>query len=655
MTLALMLFDLHSQDTFTRVYGGVQDEHAMTVTATRDGGYVVAGFTFSYGKGKSDIWVMKVDEMGEEMWREYMGGEDFDWANDLIETRDGNYVVAGYTREAETSKSNAWVFQLNRHGELMWSHIFGGEKSDEAKAVIQTSDGGFAVAGFSFSYAKGQSDIWMLRLNAVGDEIWQETYGGTGTEQAYSIIETKDEGFLLGGFQTYGKTNKADMLLVKVDRKGKGLWRKPIQAVGNDVVESVVETPEGDYLAAGWAYSNANKSLDAKVVKVSPGGKILWEQSYGGKGKDAVYDIIRTPDNAYVMAGQTGSFNNSSDFWILKLKGDGKTIWQKRTNGDKNDWAHAVALAKDGGYVVVGGTKSYATKGSDMCLLKTDSRGNFGPGPVKAEGIEVDDMPPMVVSRPGIDPFKPNLYILSIGVSDFEDKSVDLTFAHTDAQAIAKKFRTQKGQLFNEVQVKELVNEDATLVNIKTAISWLERQATQKDMILIFLSSHGALDNKGNLYILPTDFDARNLFATALNIRDLTEGMNGTPCKKLIFLDACHSGQSGYDLLEFASIKSANLNNVVEEFINKEPGVTVMTSSSGKEFSYENPRWGHGAFTKAILEGLNGEADFNKDEVINLMELNLYVTERVKRLTDGRQHPFTPINLFGDIPLFILN
>ena len=84
-------------------------------------------------------------------------------------------------------------------------------------------------------------------------------------------------------------------------------------------------------------------------------------------------------------------------------------------------------------------------------------------------------------------------------------------------------------------------------------------------------------------------------------------------------------------------------------------GVTVMTSSSGNEFSYENPRWGHGAFSKAILEGLNGSADFNNDRTISLLELNLFVTERVKELTNGRQHPFTPINLFGDVPLFVLD
>ena len=644
---------LIAQDTFTKVYGGKQDEHAMSVIETRDGDYVVVGFTFSFGQGKSDIWVMKVDEYGEVIWREYYGEEGFEWANDLIETRDGNYVVAGYSKDHESGLSDAWVFQLNRHGELMWSEKYGGDQADEAKSITQTTDGGYAVAGFSHSLSNGESDIWLLRLNAVGNTLWEKNYGGTGTEQGYSIIETSDEGFLIGGYQSYRKSFKADMLLVKVDRNGKGVWRKAIKSPGNDVIEAVLETDEGDYLVAGWGFHEANQSLDAKVFRVSPSGKVLWERNFGGEGKDAVYDIVPTDDGGYALAGQTGSYGSRSDFWLLKLDENGTPSWQKRSQGESRDWGHALCHTRDGGYLLVGGTKSFAEGGSDMCLMKTDARGNFGKGPVVTAKIEAQEDMPIEAYTSSPEIFKPDLYVLSVGISEFEDQGVRLTYAHSDAEAIAEQFAGLEGSLFRKVKVKTLVNEEATLLNIRRQISWLEREATQKDMILVFYSSHGALDHKGNLYLLTRDFDPHNLFATALNIRDLTEGMNGTPCKKLIFLDACHSGQSGMNLL--ASIKALNLNEAVGEIVSKEPGLTVMTSSSGNEFSYENPRWGHGAFTKAILEGLRGEADFNKNRVISLLELNLYVTERVKELTRGRQHPFTPINLFGDVPLSVLD
>ena len=647
---------LVAQESFTHTFGGKKDEHGTAVVQTRDGGYAVTGFTYSYGKGKSDIWVMKLDAGGNQMWRKFIGTKENDWAYDLVETRDGNFVIAGHTRNSESGKSNAWVFQLNRHGEQMWSHRYGGEDGDYAKAVKQTLDGGFVVAGFTATDSKGKSDIWLLRLNATGDELWQKRFGGIGIEKAYDVIETRDEGFLIGGYQLYDREkNLADMLLVKTDRHGSGLWRRVIKNAGNDVVEAVLETEGGNYLAAGWGHSDRSKSLDGKLVKVSPGGKVIWEQEYGGENKDALYDLKADRNGGYMLVGQTASFDMTDDVWTVRVSRNGREIAQRHTKGDKRDYGRALTATKDGGFLLVGGTESYSNGGVDICLFKLDPGGNFADGPFNSEGVVVLQDKQEVNTDPGNSIYKPNLYILSVGVSSYEDPSVSLTYAHTDAAAVARKFASLEGKLFNKVEMKQFMNNDASLINIRTGISWLERQATQKDMILIFISAHGALDHKGNLYILPTDFDAHNLFATALNIRDLTEGMNGTPCKKLIFLDACHSGQSGYDLLEFASIKAVNLNKAVEELVNKEPGVTVMTSSSGKEFSYENPKWGHGAFTKAILEGLNGSADFNQDKVINLMELNLYVMERVKKLTDGRQHPYIPINLFGDIPLFILD
>jgi hypothetical protein len=643
---------LRGQETFTFTFGGEADEHAMAVCQTQDGYYVLAGFTFSFGAGKSDIWIMKVDGQGQELWRRYYGGPQHDWVSGLIETRDGNYVVVGYTQAGEDQASDAWVFQLNRYGEEMWSHTYGGDLADEARAVVQTRDGGFAVGGYTHSQGQGQSDVWLLRLDATGDELWQETYGGKGIEKAYTLIETADEGFLLGGFQTYGGANQADMLLVRTNRFGRGIWRKVLRQPGNAVIEALAEDERGEFVAAGWAYDPESQSLDAKVLHLSRSGQVMWEKNFGDTAKDAFYDLLLLPDGDLLLAGQTSREGRAADAWLLRLDPQGRTRWEKWTRGARGDYAHALARCRDGGFLIAGGTHSYSNTGSDFLLIKTDANGNFDPGPLKVDHLagQVAPVPPM---RP-TDPFKPNLYVLAIGISDFDDQEIDLNYAHTDAEAFARAFSAQRGLLFNEVAVQTLTNEQATLINIKKGITWLERSATQNDLILVFFSSHGALDNKGNLYLLPSDFQANNLFATALNIRDLTSGMSATPSKKLIFLDACHSGQSGFDLLALGGIKGANLNEAIRELGEREPGISVMTSSTGKELSYENPRWGHGAFTKAILEGLAGPADFNNNRIIELLELNLFVTNRVKELTQGRQHPFTPINLFGNIPLFAL-
>ncbi len=648
------LLPTYAQRTFSRTFGGERDEKAMTAIETRAGAYVVAGLTFSYGKGKSDIWVLKLDPEGREIWRKYLGSEDFEWANDIIETREGNYVIAGYSQDPETGYNNAWVVQLDRNGRVQWSQFFGGTKGEEAKSIIQTQDGGFAIAGLSQSGGNGKSDMWLLRIDSDGNELWQETYGGSEADRAHDILQTRDGGFLLGGYSKSMGEGKADVILVKVDKDGNGKWKKNYGGEENENIESMVATRDGGVVLAGWSMSGSSGTLDAFVMKVNSAGDRLWSKTFGGDGKDVYYDVDLSPEGDIILGGaSTSNPESRAKVWITRMGMDGSVKWHRFSNGSKSDFGYNVHVTQDGGILVVGSTDSYALGGNDMWVIKTDANGNI-PVPKTEQDWAYNSKQLEKEELTENENYKPNLYILSVGVAEFVDPEVNLTYANSDADSIAERFRNMEGKLFKEVHVRKLLDDKATLLNIKMGISWLERQATQNDVIMVFISSHGALDNKGNLYILPTDFNPYHLFATALNIHDLTEGMNGTPCKKLIFLDACHSGQSAFDLMDLAYVKSTDLNDAIKDIIDAEAGVTVMTSSSGKEYSYEQPDWGHGAFTKAILEGLDGEADYNKNEVINLMELNLYVTERVKQLTSGRQHPFTPINLFGDIPIYAL-
>jgi len=649
------LSQLLAQSTFSRTFGGERDDKALTAVQTRAGAYVVAGLTFSYGKGKSDIWALKLDPEGREIWRKYLGGDDFDWANDVIETSTGNYVFAGYSQDPETGSNNAWIIQLDRNGRVLWSKTYGGQRGDEAKSIIETQDGGFAVAGLTHSYSKGKSDMWLLRLDKEGNEIWQKNYGGNEADRAHTLLQAEDGGFVLGGYsKSYGE-GKADIVLIKVDKDGNGIWNQNYGGEENENIESMAATRDGGYVISGWTQSAASKTLDAIVMKVDGTGHRVWTRTFGKQGKDAYYSVDVTPAGDIILAGATTSNPDSrAKVWLTKLDQSGKVQWHRLSAGSKSDFAYDVRVTQDGGVFAVGSTDSYAIGGNDIWVIKTRADGNIQVPQTEQDWVHNSQKANRAKEVEMDDTYKPNLYMLSVGITKFEDENVNLMYANSDADSVSARFKLMEGKIFREVHVKKLLDEEATLLNIKLGISWLEKQATQKDIILVFISSHGALDNKGNLYILPTDFNPYHLFATALNIHDLTEGMNGTPCKKLILLDACHSGQSGFDLMDLAYAKSTDFNDIIKEIVAAEAGVSVMTSSSGKEFSYEKPEWGHGAFTKAILEGLDGEADYNKNDVINLMELNLFVTERVKEMTEGKQHPYTPINLFGNIPIYVL-
>ena len=657
LTLGAAALGALAQPTFQRVYGRQQQTHLNQALVASDGDYVLAGITYRPGRPHSDLWVMKTDPAGEPIWQKSFDTPGPEHVFDLIETRDGNYTLLLSTQHPQTQRTQALVMQIDRYGQTMWARRFGGEKpgGDQLRALVQAADGGFALAGFTGSRGKGQQDIWLLRLDAVGQQVWERTYGTRQSEMAHALIQTRNGGFVLGGSMQSQTSNGRDFCLLRTDRHGRGLWRKVVPHSGSQAIEQLVEMPQGGYLAAGWGRAEPSGSVDGKLWRFSASGAVTWGRDYGGQGADAFYDLVAT-ERGYTVLGRSASFDQTPDLWLMHCDWKGNRRWEEHTQGDQHDWAHSLALTQDGGYLIGGATRSFTQQPTtNGLLIKTNARGRFGPA---ASGNTMDNQliakPEGPASAQDDNWYKPNLYVLSIGVSDYAHEPINLTFAHTDAQAVAQRFGQLRGSLFREVHQRTLTNETATLANIKQGIAWLESEATQLDMILVFISAHGALDHKGNLYLLPHDVRSDQLFATGLDIRALTQGMNGVPCKKLILLDACHSGQSGHDLLAQASAKAANVNDAVEDFLNKEPGLTVMTSSSGNEFSYENPRWQHGAFTKALLEGLDGNADYNSDRVINLLELNLYVTQRVKDLTAGRQHPYTPINLFGDIPLFVI-
>jgi Caspase domain len=239
----------------------------------------------------------------------------------------------------------------------------------------------------------------------------------------------------------------------------------------------------------------------------------------------------------------------------------------------------------------------------------------------------------------GIEKYKPNLYLLSVGVSGHSQPAYSLSFADRDASSISQMYEAQKGTLFKNVFARTLVNDQATRANILEAFYWLEQNATQKDVVIIFMASHG-LNEKDKFYILPHDGDPERIRITGVDWLNFSDVLGNLPSKVLVFIDACHSGKLGTNLL--AKRGETDLMEAIRALATEENGVVIMAASTGKESSFESEEWQHGAFTLALLEGMrDGKADLNEDGIINIREIDYYVAERVKVLTKGKQHPTT--------------
>ncbi|GAK56105.1 WD-40 repeat protein [Candidatus Vecturithrix granuli] len=239
----------------------------------------------------------------------------------------------------------------------------------------------------------------------------------------------------------------------------------------------------------------------------------------------------------------------------------------------------------------------------------------------------------------GQEELKPDLYLISIGISKYLLKNLELVYADDDARAISRVFQAQTGKLYKTVQMKELYDREATQKNILQAIEWVNQSATPNDVVIIFVAAHG-INDQGRYYILPADGLVEDLAQTAVSWPDFADILGNLPARVLLFLDTCHSGQIGLDVS--AQTSQRDNTEAIRELASDDYGVVILAASTGREFSLEDPGWEHGAFTKAVLEALEqGKADYSNDSLIHLRELDLYVAERVEALTNGEQHPTT--------------
>ena len=231
---------------------------------------------------------------------------------------------------------------------------------------------------------------------------------------------------------------------------------------------------------------------------------------------------------------------------------------------------------------------------------------------------------------------KPKLYILAIGVSRYEDKNLTLQFAAKDAADFAESFLKQKGGLYRDVVAKVLTDEKATKDEILDGFDWILKETTSKDIAIIFLAGHGVNEKGGVYYFLPVNADIDRLRRTAVPFTEMKNMVASLTGKTILFIDTCHSGN-----VMGARATPTDITGVVNELASAENGAVVFASSTGKQYSFEDPGWGNGAFTKAVVEGIHGKADYTGKGKITVNMLDLYVSERVKELTGGKQTPAT--------------
>jgi hypothetical protein len=372
---------------WNKTYGGTGDDLAYALVQTSDGGYALAGRTTSLGAGSDDFWLVKTDSAGNALWNKTYGGAGDDEAYALVQTSDGGYALTGYTNSFGAGDYDFWLVKTDSTGNMQWNKTYGGTNREYAYALVQTSDGGYALAGCTYSFGAGSADFWLVKTDSTGNMMWNKTYGGTSYDLAYALVQTSDGGYALAGYANSFGAGSDDFWLVKTDSAGNMQWNKTYGGTILDEACALVQTSDGGYALAGRTASFGAGRTDFWLVKTDSTGNMQWNTTYGGTWDDVVFALVRTSDGGYALAGQTNSFGaGSDDFWLVKTDSAGNALWNKTYGGTNGDYAFALVQTSDGGYALAGCTDSFGAGDYDFWLVKV------GPPPLLGHDVAVTNV-----------------------------------------------------------------------------------------------------------------------------------------------------------------------------------------------------------------------------------------------------------------------
>ncbi|CAN5566840.1 lipoprotein [soil metagenome] len=349
--------------------GGSLLESATFIMQTSEGGYLVLGFTFSNdgdvigNHGGEDIWVIKLDSLGNSLWKKCFGGSGYEEANSALETDDGNYLIAGYTESNDgdvsgnhdtiNNRADAWVIKIDTAGNLLWQKCLGGSFDEKAYAVVCTNDHGYALSGIASSFdgdvsgvhGFGTYDYWLVKVDTSANIQWQKCYGGFMNNQFnYEMDKLTDGGFILGGYTLCDTTgdltnfhgqpgSPSDMWVIRTDSFGNLLHQKCLGGFNSENAFALKQTSDGNFLVAGYTISidgdvtgNHSQGYDGWVLKLDTSLNIMWQKCLGGSATDELKAIVQSNDGGLLVTGYATSTDGDvsgnhggGDIWVVKL------------------------------------------------------------------------------------------------------------------------------------------------------------------------------------------------------------------------------------------------------------------------------------------------------------------------------------------------
>jgi len=377
---AFYISNCFAQTMFVKTFGdaGTAWDGANSVKQTSDNGYIIAGAATGFGVGQEDVILVRTDANGSIIWSKTYGGTGSDAGEVVIQTSDGGFIVAGTTNSFGAGDSDVYVIRTNPIGDTLWTKTYGGINKEQVGGVMQTNSGGFIIAGSTKSFGSGNWDVYVICTDANGDTLWTKTYGGTALDRGNSIQLTTDGGYIITGETKSFGSFFGEAYLLKINSLGNVLWSKTFYfntSAGGQHANSVKQTTDGGYIIIGDAL------VSVIVFKTDASGNLIWGKYFilgpeFCEGKD----VVQAADGGYVITATERWFPPNYIIVLAKLDTAGILIWSESFTPLYSSETSSLSKTNDGGYVIAGQIADGLIFSNDfeLCLIKTNANGSNG-------------------------------------------------------------------------------------------------------------------------------------------------------------------------------------------------------------------------------------------------------------------------------------
>ncbi|MGY5854669.1 MAG: hypothetical protein RTU92_13960, partial [Candidatus Thorarchaeota archaeon] len=344
-----------SQDSLTEVIGGPPanwyesydsgfSEQGGDGIECSSGGYLLTCSIYDFEEKDDDWWIVRIDENRTMVWNQSFGGPDLDWCRSVVECASGGFAVVGETKSYGSGGTDVWLIRIDDDGNQLWNETYGGSGYDWGADIIQLEDGGFAIAGFTESYGSGTDDAWLIRTDENGTLLWHQPYGGVGYDRAVSIVQSDDGGFVLAG--RYHVSDHMDVWLFKTTSTGSLVWSRTFGGSNWDQGYDLVQLGSSGYAVLGYTRSIGAGDRNVYLIRTDLNGFELWSEVYGDVGSDDGISIVNCSDDGFALLASTDGYNGNT--LLIRTDSTGQALWAGSYGGSPSE----IVYNSDGNFVI---------------------------------------------------------------------------------------------------------------------------------------------------------------------------------------------------------------------------------------------------------------------------------------------------------------